>query len=99
MVDVEHIAILGELIKEQKRPFRMETEFGKVAIVITPEAKEYWGKKGYTVITIYELGDLILDEQGNPLPKEKQEKNIKAVFETAKIFKGEIRDVRVCTSK
>ena len=86
MITGEDLAQIYGQIKGEHKPLLMETPWGKVAVVISDEALEFWNKQGYASIKVDTLGDLLLNDDGSP--KENQSEIIESFMKTITVFQG-----------
>ena len=87
-LDVYNYIMLKQKIKEEKKPILIQRNNGKkVAIVLTPEARIFYNKRGFQAFVLDELFNVLLQYE----TKEEQKKVIEDLLSITDVFSGQIQ--------
>ena len=90
MLTVYDYINLKEKILEEKKPILIQRNNGKkVAIVLTPEARIFYNKRGFQTFVLDELFNVLLQYD----TKEEQRKVIEDLLSIADLFNGQIKSL------
>ena len=90
-LDIYDYFNLKEEIKKRKSPIFVERDDGqKIAIVLTPEARLYYEKRGFVSFVLDELFEMLLAYE----TLKEQKSAINSILETVSLFQGKVKKIK-----